>query len=41
MARVYPHTGVAYQVDAESPRIDSVYCADPDGMRLQLMEFLT
>jgi lactoylglutathione lyase len=39
--RVYPHTRVTYQVDAESPRIDSVYCTDPDGVRLELMEFLT
>jgi|BarGraNGADG00212_1021973.scaffolds.fasta_scaffold00712_8 catechol 2,3-dioxygenase-like lactoylglutathione lyase family enzyme len=37
--KVYPHTRVAYQVDAESPHIDSVYCTDPDGVRLELMEF--
>jgi lactoylglutathione lyase len=39
--RVYPHTRVTYQVDADSPRIDSVYCTDPDGVRLELMEFLS
>jgi catechol 2,3-dioxygenase-like lactoylglutathione lyase family enzyme len=39
--QTYPHTRVSYQVDASSPRIDSVYCTDPDGVRLELMEFLS
>ena len=37
--RVYPQTRVSYRVDEASPRIDSVYCTDPDGVRLELMEF--
>jgi catechol 2,3-dioxygenase-like lactoylglutathione lyase family enzyme len=39
--QTYPHTRVSYQVDDNSPRIDSVYCTDPDGVRLELMEFLS
>jgi glyoxylase I family protein len=39
--RVYPDTRVSYQVDESSPRIDSVYCTDPDGVRLELMEFFS
>jgi catechol 2,3-dioxygenase-like lactoylglutathione lyase family enzyme len=39
--QVYPQTRVLYQVDENSPRIDSVYCTDPDGVRLELMEFLS
>jgi lactoylglutathione lyase len=39
--QVYPHTRVSYRVDEDSPRIDSVYCTDPDGVRLELMEFFT
>ena len=37
--RSYPHTRVAYRVDPASPHIDSVYCTDPDGVRMELMEF--
>jgi lactoylglutathione lyase len=33
-------TRVRYRVDDSSPEIDSVYCTDPDGVRLELMEFL-
>ena len=36
-----PETRVSYQVDESSPRIDSVYCTDPDGVRLELMEFFS
>jgi glyoxylase I family protein len=39
--QVYPHTRALYQVDENSPRIESVYCTDPDGVRLELMEFLS
>jgi catechol 2,3-dioxygenase-like lactoylglutathione lyase family enzyme len=39
--KVYPHTRALYRVDEDSPRIDSVYCTDPDGVRLELMEFLS
>ena len=39
--QVYPHTRVSYRVDEDSPRIESVYCTDPDGVRLELMEFFT
>jgi catechol 2,3-dioxygenase-like lactoylglutathione lyase family enzyme len=39
--QTYPQTRVSYQVDDSSPRIDSVYCTDPDGVRLELMEFLS
>ena len=39
--QVYPHTRVSYRVDEESPRIESVYCTDPDGVRLELMEFFS
>jgi predicted enzyme related to lactoylglutathione lyase len=39
--QVYPQTRVSYRVDEDSPRIDSVYCTDPDGVRLELMEFFT
>ncbi|MGA8371410.1 MAG: VOC family protein [Acidimicrobiales bacterium] len=34
--RVYPHTRVGYQV-GDQPPIDSVYCTDPDGVRLELI----
>jgi catechol 2,3-dioxygenase-like lactoylglutathione lyase family enzyme len=34
--RVYPHTRVGYQVGDQAP-IDSVYCTDPDGVRLELI----
>lgn len=33
-------TRTRYRVDDGSPEIDSVYCTDPDGVRLELMEFL-
>jgi predicted enzyme related to lactoylglutathione lyase len=33
---VYPHTRVGYQVGDQAP-IDSVYCTDPDGVRLELI----
>ena len=39
--QVYPHTRVSYRVDEDSPRIESVYCTDPDGVRLELMEFFS
>lgn len=34
--RVYPSTRTAYRVGDEPP-IDSVYCTDPDGVRLELI----
>jgi catechol 2,3-dioxygenase-like lactoylglutathione lyase family enzyme len=34
--RVYPHTRVGYRVGDQAP-IDSVYCTDPDGVRLELI----
>jgi catechol 2,3-dioxygenase-like lactoylglutathione lyase family enzyme len=37
---VVPGTRVRYRADESSPEIDSVYCTDPDGVRLELMEFL-
>lgn len=38
--RVAEGTRTRYRVDDASPEIDSVYCTDPDGVRLELMEFL-
>jgi len=34
--RVYPSTRTAYQI-GDQPPIDSVYCTDPDGVRLELI----